>query len=91
MLCVCGQVASQVAALDLGYKAGVPAVAPKLLYLFGADDAYTSRDQLPADCFVVYQGCFARARVRVCACVLAGLHAHVRSASRLSCVRLPCP
>ncbi|XP_004342471.2 NADH-ubiquinone oxidoreductase 75 kDa subunit, variant [Capsaspora owczarzaki ATCC 30864] len=52
--------ASQGAALDLGYSP-VPHTAAslrdvKLLYLLGADDHNITRDKLPADCIVVYQG-----------------------------------
>lgn len=53
------QVASQVAALDLGYKAGVDYIRqnpPQVLFLLGADEGAISRDQLPKDCFVIYQG-----------------------------------
>ena len=53
------QVASQVAALDLGYKAGVQVVRdnpPKVLYLLGADEQTVTKADLPSDCFVVYQG-----------------------------------
>lgn len=53
------QVASQVAALDVGYQAGVEAIRtnpPKVLYLLGADEGTITREDLPADCFVVYQG-----------------------------------
>lgn len=53
------RVASQVAALDLGYKAGVDAVRshpPKFLYLLGADEATVSRQDLAKDSFIVYQG-----------------------------------
>ena len=51
--------ASQVAALDLGYKAGVEAVRaapPKVLFLLGADGGAVSRDDLPKDAFIVYIG-----------------------------------
>lgn len=53
------QVASQVAALDIGYKAGVDHIReskPKVLFLLGADEGTITRDDLPQDCFVVYQG-----------------------------------
>jgi len=53
------RVASQVAALDLGYKAGVEAIRanpPKVLFLLGADEGVISREDLPKDCFVIYQG-----------------------------------
>jgi len=48
-----------VAALDLGYKAGVESLRenpPKFLYLLGADEQAVTRDDLPKDCFIVYQG-----------------------------------
>lgn len=51
--------ASQVAALDLGYKAGVGAIRakpPKVLFLMGADEGTITRADLPKDCFVIYQG-----------------------------------
>jgi len=51
--------ASQVAALDIGYKAGVSAIRenpPKVLFLLGADENAISREELPEDTFVVYQG-----------------------------------
>lgn len=51
--------ASQVGALDIGYKAGVSSVKaqkPKVLFLLGADEGQISRSDLPKDAFVVYQG-----------------------------------
>lgn len=59
VLNVLHRVASQVAALDLGYKAGVASIRdnpPKVLYLLGADEGTITRDDLPKDCFVIYQG-----------------------------------
>lgn len=59
VLNVLHRVASQVAALDLGYKAGVDYIRqnpPKLLYLLGADEGAITKEDLPADCFVIYQG-----------------------------------
>lgn len=53
------RVASQVAALDLGYKAGVDAIRknpPKVLFLLGADAGCITRADLPKDCLVIYQG-----------------------------------
>uniref|UniRef100_G3PPN6 NADH-ubiquinone oxidoreductase 75 kDa subunit, mitochondrial n=1 Tax=Gasterosteus aculeatus aculeatus TaxID=481459 RepID=G3PPN6_GASAC len=53
------RVASQVAALDLGYKAGVDAIRanpPKVLFLLGADAGCITRADLPKDSFIVYQG-----------------------------------
>lgn len=53
------QVASQVGALDIGYKPGVADIRskpPKVLFLLGADEGTISRSDLPPDTFVVYQG-----------------------------------
>ncbi|XP_014672081.1 PREDICTED: NADH-ubiquinone oxidoreductase 75 kDa subunit, mitochondrial-like [Priapulus caudatus] len=53
------RVASQVGALDLGYTPGAAAIRarqPKLLLMLGADEGAVTRTDLPADCFVVYQG-----------------------------------
>ncbi|XP_021119095.1 NADH-ubiquinone oxidoreductase 75 kDa subunit, mitochondrial [Heterocephalus glaber] len=53
------RVASQVAALDLGYKPGVEAVRknpPRVLFLLGADGGCITRHDLPKDCFIIYQG-----------------------------------
>lgn len=53
------RVASQVAALDLGYKLGVADVRnspPKVLYLLGADEGTITRTDLPKDAFIIYQG-----------------------------------
>ena len=47
------------AALDLGYNAGVQYLRdhpPKLLYLLGADESALERSDLPSDCFIIYQG-----------------------------------
>ncbi|EEC03949.1 NADH-ubiquinone oxidoreductase 75 kDa subunit, mitochondrial [Ixodes scapularis] len=59
VLNVLHRVASQVAALDVGYTGGVDAAKeaqPSVLYLLGADEGLVSRADLPEDCFVVYQG-----------------------------------
>ncbi|XP_042566686.1 NADH-ubiquinone oxidoreductase 75 kDa subunit, mitochondrial-like isoform X2 [Clupea harengus] len=59
VLNVLHRVASQVAALDLGYKPGVEAIRqdpPKVLFLLGADAGCITRQDLPKDCFVIYQG-----------------------------------
>lgn len=51
--------ASQVAALDLGYKPDVKTIIdmkPNLLYLFGADEGLIKREDLPSDCYIIYQG-----------------------------------
>ncbi|NXU64122.1 NDUS1 oxidoreductase, partial [Horornis vulcanius] len=53
------RVASQVAALDLGFKPGVEAIRkrpPKVLYLLGADSGCITRQDLTKDCFIIYQG-----------------------------------
>ncbi|KAJ6665348.1 hypothetical protein lerEdw1_004397 [Lerista edwardsae] len=52
------RVASQVAALDLGYKPGVDAIRknpPKVLYLLGADAGCITRQDLPKNCLIIYQ------------------------------------
>ncbi|XP_077466961.1 NADH-ubiquinone oxidoreductase 75 kDa subunit, mitochondrial [Stigmatopora argus] len=59
VLNVLHRVASQVAALDLGYKAGVDAIRknpPKVLFLLGADSGCITRADLPKDALVIYQG-----------------------------------
>lgn len=51
--------ASQVGALDIGYTPGSSKaleLKPKVLFLLGADDRSVTREMLPADCFVIYQG-----------------------------------
>lgn len=51
--------ASQVAALDVGYQPGAEEVikaGPKVLFLLGADSGLINKDNIPADCFVIYQG-----------------------------------
>ncbi len=55
------KVAAQVAALDVGYSAGVEKLRemkekPEFLYLLGADEGAVTRDMLAKDAFVVYQG-----------------------------------
>jgi hypothetical protein len=58
VLNVLHRVASQVAALDLGWKAGAAelrAAQPRVLWLLGADAGAVTRADLPADCFVIYQ------------------------------------
>jgi len=59
VLNVLHRVASQVAALDLGYKAGVEAIRknpPKVLFLLGADAGCITRADLPKDSLIIYQG-----------------------------------
>lgn len=55
------EAASQVAALDLGYKGGISnlkEISPKVLYLLGADDSDVLKEGIPADTFVIYQGLY---------------------------------
>jgi len=59
VLNVLHRVASQVAALDLGYTPGVEAVRdmkPEVLFMLGADEGIITREQVTDDCFVVYLG-----------------------------------
>ena len=52
------RVAGQVAALDLGYKAGAKEITdnkPALLYMLGADEGVVDRKDL-LNCFIIYQG-----------------------------------
>ncbi|CAB1327598.1 unnamed protein product [Coregonus sp. 'balchen'] len=59
VLNVLHRVASQVAALDLGYKAGVESIRkapPKVLFLLGADGECITRQDLPKDSMIIYQG-----------------------------------
>ena len=47
------------AALDLGYTAGVEAVCqtkPQVLYLLGADEGLVTRSELAPNSFIIYQG-----------------------------------
>jgi NADH dehydrogenase (ubiquinone) Fe-S protein 1 len=51
--------AAQVAALDLGYKAGVSTIReqkPKVLYILDADEGALARSDLDKNAFVIYQG-----------------------------------
>lgn len=51
--------ASQVGAMDIGYQPGtdeVLASKPNVLFLLGADGPSITRDKIPKDCFVIYQG-----------------------------------
>uniref|UniRef100_A0A4W4GTV3 NADH-ubiquinone oxidoreductase 75 kDa subunit, mitochondrial n=1 Tax=Electrophorus electricus TaxID=8005 RepID=A0A4W4GTV3_ELEEL len=59
VLNVLHRLASQVAALDLGYKPGIEAIRknpPKVLFLLGADAGCITRTDLPKNCFIIYQG-----------------------------------
>merc|ERR1711872_680821 len=75
VLNVLHRVASQVAALDLGYKAGVAEVReakPKVLWLLGADAGALSREDLPEDCYVIYQGHHGDSGAAMADCILPG-------------------
>ncbi|GJQ82258.1 Ndufs1 [Trypoxylus dichotomus] len=54
------KVASQVAALDIGYAPGVSKLREmnnlKVLFLLGADEKVLEKSEIPKDCFVIYQG-----------------------------------
>lgn len=67
--------ASQVAALDIGYKPGVAKAlqsGPKVVYLLGADSGVVSREQLPKDATVIYQGHHGDCGASIADVVLAG-------------------
>jgi len=75
VLNVMHRVASQVAALDLGYRAGVSKVReaqPSVLWLLGADAGAITREDLPKDCFVIYQGHHGDVGAAMADCVLPG-------------------
>lgn len=53
------RLAGHVAALDLGYKAGVDSIRegkPQVIYMLGADEGVITRKELPPSAFVIYQG-----------------------------------
>ena len=61
MLNVLHRVASQVAALDLGYKPGVDMIRkhpPKVLFLLGADENALTKQDIPKGTTVVYIGAY---------------------------------
>lgn len=75
MLNVLHRVASQVAALDIGYQAGVSSVLetkPDVIYLLGADAGAVSRDDLPPNAFVIYQGHHGDAGAEIADVILPG-------------------
>lgn len=75
VLNVLHRVASQVAALDLGWKAGAAdlrAAKPRVLWLLGADAGAITRADLPEDCFVIYQGHHGDAGAAIADCILPG-------------------
>jgi len=75
VLNVLHRVASQVAALDVGYQAGVTSVLeskPDVLYLLGADAGAISREDLPPNAFVIYQGHHGDAGAEIADVILPG-------------------
>lgn len=67
--------ASQVAALDIGYKAGVDEIKenkPEILFLLGADEGLIKRDDLAQNAFVIYQGHHGDTGAAMADCVLPG-------------------
>ncbi|XP_022237693.1 NADH-ubiquinone oxidoreductase 75 kDa subunit, mitochondrial-like [Limulus polyphemus] len=69
------RVANQVAALDVGYKAGVNYIRehpPKVLYLLDADEGAITKDDLPDDCFIIYQGHHGDAGAEIADVILPG-------------------
>lgn len=67
--------ASQVAALDIGYTPGPESAIngnTKVLFLLGADSPAIQRDQLPKDCFIIYQGHHGDAGAEIADVVLPG-------------------
>lgn len=75
VLNVLHRVASQVAALDLGYTPGVASIRdsqPKVLFMLGADEGAITRDDIPKDCFVIYLGSHGDAGAAMADAVLPG-------------------
>lgn len=69
------KVASQVAALDLGYRAGVADIRndpPQVLFLLGADEGTITRSDLPQDATIIYQGHHGDAGASIADVVLPG-------------------
>ncbi|XP_059618641.1 NADH-ubiquinone oxidoreductase 75 kDa subunit, mitochondrial [Phlebotomus argentipes] len=67
--------ASQVGALDIGYTPGVERLKeaqPKVVFLLNADAGAVTRESLPKDCFVVYQGHHGDAGAQIADAVLPG-------------------
>lgn len=59
VLNVLHRVASQVAALDLGYSPGAQKIRdakPKVLFMLGADEGVIKREDLAPGSFIIYQG-----------------------------------
>lgn len=67
--------ASQAAALDVGYQPGVDEVLaskPKVLFLMGADSGVITKENIPKDCFVIYQGHHGDAGAQLAHAILPG-------------------
>lgn len=67
--------ASSVGALDIGITNSVDDVIaskPKVLFLLGADDNKITRDKLPSDCVIIYQGHHGDAGATIADIVLPG-------------------
>lgn len=67
--------ASTVGALDVGYSQTVEevlATKPKVLLLFGADSGKVTRENIPKDCVVIYQGHHGDAGAAIADIVLPG-------------------
>ncbi|GAB0093482.1 NADH-ubiquinone oxidoreductase 75 kDa subunit, mitochondrial [Sergentomyia squamirostris] len=67
--------ASQVGALDVGYQPGIAGVKesqPKVVFLLNADAGIVTRDNLPKDCFIVYQGHHGDAGAQIADAVFPG-------------------
>lgn len=67
--------AAAVGSLDVGYKPDVKAALagqPRVLYLLGADAAGITRESLPKNCFVIYQGHHGDAGAAIADAVLPG-------------------
>ncbi|CAH0680219.1 unnamed protein product [Chilo suppressalis] len=75
VLNVLQRTASQVAALDIGYRPGVGAAlaaGPRVVYLLGADSGIVTREALPKDAVVIYQGHHGDAGASIADIVLPG-------------------
>lgn len=94
--------ASQVGALDIGYTNSVDEVLaskPQLLYLLGADGDQIKKENIPSDCFVIYQGHHGDAGATIADIVLPGgaytekqgtyVNAEGRAQQTLNAVTLP--
>jgi NADH dehydrogenase (ubiquinone) Fe-S protein 1 len=75
VLNVLHRVASQVAALDLGYEAGISSIRqnkPDVVFLLGADAGAVTRADLPKNAFVIYQGHHGDEGAEIADCILPG-------------------